>query len=163
MRRIAKWVWTLGFCASAGAWCCAHWFGGIGFGSPSLEFGDGVFTIHYSPDLLYSGPYWLLGDYVVSLADEDSSKWGLTWPRISKTREGPNPVIRVFTIEIPLWMPTLTLALLTVRSWRRSMRYPRPGCCRRCGYDLTGNTSGVCSECGAPTPPTNTPPPPASG
>jgi hypothetical protein len=26
-----------------------------------------------------------------------------------------------------------------------------PGRCRACGYDLTGNVSGVCSECGAPT------------
>ena len=24
-----------------------------------------------------------------------------------------------------------------------------PGCCRRCGYDLTSNVSGVCPECGA--------------
>ncbi|UCG17088.1 MAG: hypothetical protein JSV19_03465 [Phycisphaerales bacterium] len=23
-------------------------------------------------------------------------------------------------------------------------------CCRRCGYDLTGNVSGVCPECGEP-------------
>jgi len=26
----------------------------------------------------------------------------------------------------------------------------RPGFCTRCGYDLTGNTSGVCPECGTP-------------
>lgn len=25
-----------------------------------------------------------------------------------------------------------------------------PGCCRECGYDLTGNVSGVCPECGTP-------------
>lgn len=25
----------------------------------------------------------------------------------------------------------------------------RPGLCRACGYDLTGNVSGVCPECGA--------------
>jgi len=25
---------------------------------------------------------------------------------------------------------------------------PRPGVCARCGYDLTGNVSGVCPECG---------------
>jgi hypothetical protein len=25
--------------------------------------------------------------------------------------------------------------------------------CTRCGYNLTGNTSGVCPECGAPVPP----------
>jgi len=26
------------------------------------------------------------------------------------------------------------------------------GCCPGCGYNLTGNTSGVCPECGAPVP-----------
>lgn len=28
-------------------------------------------------------------------------------------------------------------------------RVPRAGLCEGCGYDLTGNTSGVCPECGA--------------
>ena len=28
-------------------------------------------------------------------------------------------------------------------------RAPRPGHCRNCGYDLTGNLSGICPECGA--------------
>ena len=26
---------------------------------------------------------------------------------------------------------------------------PREGCCKQCGYDLTGNISGTCPECGA--------------
>jgi len=30
---------------------------------------------------------------------------------------------------------------------RRAPR-TRPGFCARCGYNLTGNTSGVCPECG---------------
>lgn len=29
---------------------------------------------------------------------------------------------------------------------------PKPHECRRCRYDLTGNTSGVCPECGTPIP-----------
>lgn len=33
--------------------------------------------------------------------------------------------------------------------WRYSRRYRRErGLCERCAYDLTGNTSGVCPECG---------------
>ena len=34
--------------------------------------------------------------------------------------------------------------------WHRGQRYPR-GHCQVCGYDLTGNVSGVCPECGAKT------------
>ncbi len=35
--------------------------------------------------------------------------------------------------------------------------------CKYCGYNLTGNTSGICPECGTPIPPDQTiPPPPAS-
>jgi len=34
------------------------------------------------------------------------------------------------------------------RRWRRSKNRWRAGTCRRCRYDLRGNTSGVCPECG---------------
>lgn len=37
----------------------------------------------------------------------------------------------------------LTLALWSPR------RVPAPGCCPACGYNLTGNVSGNCPECGA--------------
>ncbi len=34
------------------------------------------------------------------------------------------------------------------KHWWRTARHRR-GRCRKCGYDLTGNVSGVCPECGA--------------
>ena len=33
--------------------------------------------------------------------------------------------------------------------WFRRDRTPGPGCCHVCGYNLTGNVSGRCPECGA--------------
>lgn len=33
----------------------------------------------------------------------------------------------------------------------RAKNKPKPGSCRTCNYDLTGNTSGTCPECGTPT------------
>ena len=42
-------------------------------------------------------------------------------------------------------VPSIVAAVLIV-GWHRK---PRPGHCRSCGYDLTGNTSGRCPECGA--------------
>lgn len=37
------------------------------------------------------------------------------------------------------------IGLVCVRAPR-----PQPGHCKSCGYNLTGNVSGKCSECGAP-------------
>jgi predicted RNA-binding Zn-ribbon protein involved in translation (DUF1610 family) len=33
---------------------------------------------------------------------------------------------------------------------RRTQKKPAPGCCASCGYNLTGNVSGRCPECGVP-------------
>ena len=35
-----------------------------------------------------------------------------------------------------------------VLRWRKRRRRVAAGLCASCGYDLTGNTSGVCPECG---------------
>ena len=56
-------------------------------------------------------------------------------------------------VIVPLWLPLLLTAIPTAWLWHRDRRRIRPGCCLRCGYDLTGNTSGVCSECGLAKPP----------
>jgi len=54
---------------------------------------------------------------------------------------------------MPFWLLLLLTAIPTAWLWHRDRRRIRPGCCLRCGYDLTGNTSGVCSECGMAKPP----------
>ena len=59
----------------------------------------------------------------------------------------------VYEVLIPFWCPLLLTAIPTAWLWHRDRRRIRPGCCLRCGYDLTGNTSGVCSECGLTKPP----------
>ncbi|MCC6361329.1 MAG: hypothetical protein IT450_21540 [Phycisphaerales bacterium] len=46
-------------------------------------------------------------------------------------------------------LPAYLIAGLAATVARRSLpAEPGPGCCRNCGYDLTGNTSGRCPECG---------------
>ncbi len=49
-------------------------------------------------------------------------------------------------VIIPLWLLLLLTFIPTFILWRRD-RIP-PGHCQRCGYDLTGNVSGRCPECG---------------
>jgi hypothetical protein len=68
---------------------------------------------------------------------------------------------RYWWIEVSLWLPLgLTLALPLLALISRGSALPRvlwraikefgvaPGHCRHCGYNLAGNTSGACPECG---------------
>jgi len=59
-------------------------------------------------------------------------------------------------IYIPLWIPFVLVGLPTGLLWWRDLRVP-PGHCPNCGYDLTGNVSGVCPECGMPVADARTP------
>ncbi len=53
----------------------------------------------------------------------------------------------VFAGTVLLWAFGPGIILLYAREkYRRARLFPR---CIRCGYDLTGNVSGVCPECGA--------------
>lgn len=49
-------------------------------------------------------------------------------------------------VQIPLWALLLPATLGVVILRRRGR--VRPGACRLCGYDLTGNVTGRCPECG---------------
>ena len=57
------------------------------------------------------------------------------------------PISGVWSVVVPLWMPLFVAAIATAFLWRRDRR-PPPGHCQNCGYDLTGNITGLCPECG---------------
>jgi hypothetical protein len=72
---------------------------------------------------------------------------GIAWPPQALPRCGLDFFGAPF-LAIPLWPLIVAVAAAgTVLSWRRR---PRAGHCAACGYDLTGNTSGICPECGVP-------------
>ena len=67
----------------------------------------------------------------------------------------------VLLISVPYWAIVLLMASLPL--WPRLLparhRGPKDRMCMSCRYNLTGNTSGTCPECGSPIqPPTTTPP-----
>lgn len=57
--------------------------------------------------------------------------------------ESPVPCC-VFILLMP-WIVAAGIA------WQRKPAHPA-GHCHQCGYDLTGNVSGICPECGTPIP-----------
>ena len=55
--------------------------------------------------------------------------------------------ISLLLLNLPLiWLLVRTRRFLVLRRRRKN------GLCLQCGYNLTGNVSGVCPECGAPIP-----------
>ncbi len=78
-------------------------------------------------------------------SDRDWGHWGFKWPRTWQ-----HPMIDHRERYIPLWLPLVVLAIPTAFLWHRDRRRIPPGHCRQCGYDLTGNESGKCPECGEP-------------
>ena len=81
------------------------------------------------------------GWYVYRLSTPDIRWWPTIW--IPNPPAGPT-----ISVGIPLWIPLVVVAIPTGLLWRRERKRPRPGHCRSCGYNLTGNVSGVCPECG---------------
>jgi hypothetical protein len=70
--------------------------------------------------------------------------WQLAWhlrPWLHTSSSGLRMVV------LPLWIPFLIVGLPTGLLWWRDRRTPK-GHCQKCGYNLTGNVSGVCPECG---------------
>lgn len=52
-----------------------------------------------------------------------------------------------YFIDLPLYAVLAAVAIPTLLVWRFGPKPVKAGHCR-CGYDLTGNESGICPECG---------------
>ena len=77
---------------------------------------------------------------------------GVTWDEVDP-RHGKNAFRR---LVIKPWLPLLIVSIMPVIwlsisffNWSKRRKLAMVGKCPSCGYDLTGNESGVCPECGA--------------
>lgn len=78
-----------------------------------------------------------------------------TWVSIYAKWESGQQEYAVKELRVPIWLLTVLLAaypvVALVRAVRRTIvlrRARKSGHCLNCMYDLTGNVSGVCPECG---------------
>ncbi len=71
----------------------------------------------------------------------------LIWLHVNYDGYIPQPGSYIERWIIPAWMIFVAIGLPTVFLWWLDRRSP-PGHCPRCGYNLTGNVSGRCPECG---------------
>ena len=77
----------------------------------------------------------------------------------SLRQRAPGGTFRMYDVRVPYWAPALAALLPPGIPWLRRQRRLRSwksraakGLCPSCGYDLTGNVSGVCPECGRGVP-----------
>lgn len=112
-----------------------------GWGASDAETKWGTFFIGTSTRLEES----------VVVHDSFSDFAGFGWSRLVMRFHGNLFLNR--TLFTPSWAPVAlfasypTMAFIRgpVRRWRRR----RKGLCVNCGYNLTGNVSGICPECGS--------------
>ncbi len=131
-RWLFKWF-GVGACSILGvAWILnvfrnAYWAGNRwAFGCGNGLLGGGRFS--------YDDAYRPVGWHV--WRSDDHFSW---WPELFHDS-------RLTFVHMPIWMLLTATTLGTIWLWRSDGRI-KTGCAK-CGYDLTGNVSGVCPECG---------------
>ena len=141
LRRIAKWGGVVACLITASGYL-AHdlqlgWMDQTGCHFISLQSGLLRFSWADPSDATWGGPRgWFVQEWL--------TLWGRPrdwWPPVLYS--GVNPKC----VYVRLWFLFAMLAIPTCWLWRTDRRRPLRGHCK-CGYDLTGNRSGVCPECG---------------
>lgn len=111
-------------------------------GARPLDIGiqDGVFHCSWERPL-NNRPFSRLYSYGRTVGHRRWVQWFHVWtvPTSGGTRT---------SVYVPIWFVAGLVGSPTVWLWLRDRRRA-PGLCCKCGYDLRGNTSGVCPECGA--------------
>jgi len=76
------------------------------------------------------------------------ARFRFLWPYVRKVAVGWRGGTHLrWAVLLPLWLLFVIVAMPTLYLWWTERSFP-PGHCQKCGYDLTGNVSGRCPECG---------------
>jgi hypothetical protein len=111
-------------------------------GMGCIEAGDGY--------LIYS--HWVRRSRPAASSNHFGILYEFT-PLVEPSFRDPSPLVGVeLSVLVPLWMVatgTLILPISRIGYAILPLRAKLANHCPTCRYDLTGNTSGVCPECGA--------------
>ena len=156
IRRILKWM-GLGAC---GLVLAAAWWSSRDDRVPLVYFSPPVtVTIFESRVSVWLYPFprkhvspqgWHYGHNFKD--GNELSRYGFDSPNIAHMpfRSGGHVLLRSFWtwyIRVPFWLILILVGIPTAYMWRRERRVLK-GHCQTCGYNLTGNVSGRCPECG---------------
>jgi hypothetical protein len=128
--RAAKWPILGALAVSASLWA-ASWVG-------NFAIRAGVFTV-------------MMNDGVLELGTLDGRLYPYGWQWQLVSHSSYITYYGHILLRVPVVLLSLIVLALAVWVWRNGRRAP-PGRCTTCGYDLTGNVSHVCPECGTPAP-----------
>jgi hypothetical protein len=154
--RIRRWFKSAGLVVSlfvAAIWVASlHWTVAYGWDHYLYTYKD-----EETKTILTANERWFIETGAGHIWFQTAGFWNGTLPYGLEFRETHESLVWLFRIEhqsignfvfiLPLWIPFLLVAIPTGFLFWRDRRIPC-GHCQKCGYNLTGNTSGVCPECG---------------
>lgn len=148
-RRALKWIGTAACIVLAAVFVASGW------SSKEFRFNLGTQRISCGVERGYLD---VIDVYPPSSANSSEMVWMAVTPRDRRRTFDfwPPPAVTFarpdegWCVVLPLWIPFILIAVPTALLWRLDRRRTFPGHCRKCNYNLAGNTSGVCPECGSP-------------
>ncbi len=145
LRRIAKWTGLVVCVVIVGVWGVSLRWCMIRFGTyvRRAELRNGLVIAAWRTDSQLRQAR--ATRWEVSVVSPSRARYGFIRPIAERV-----PSLKFSYVSLPLWLPLLVFAIPTAILWHRDRRRSPPGHCQQCGYDLTGNESGVCPECGVP-------------
>ncbi len=145
-RRYFRWGATALLALSLGTFAASLWFRvHVWYGRAGLGVDGGSFYLNYTVTAQPRSFAVTASRVRFAYALHDTWRIFMWWE--------PWAGGRARHMEFPLWPLAAGAGLVAaVAWWLDPPRRPRPGCCPACGYDLRGNVSGRCPECGTPRP-----------